>query len=49
MADLDVELAEYLDILGLQVQAVWQEEDLVVVFNRLEDEHLDYPQLIKKN
>jgi hypothetical protein len=48
MADLDVELAEYLDILGLQVQAVWQEEDLVVVFNRLEDEHLDYPQLIKK-
>jgi transposase len=45
MADLDVELAEYLDILGLQVQAVWQEEDLVVVFNRPKDEHLDYPQL----
>jgi hypothetical protein len=32
----------------LEVQAVWYGEDLVIVYNRPQDEHLDYTQLISK-
>ncbi len=41
-------LEQRLGIPGLQVQAQWQENDLVVVFNRPETEHLDYSNLTKK-
>ena len=48
MVELDTELREYLGLPRLEVQAVWYGEDLVIVYNRPQDEHLDYTQLISK-
>jgi len=48
MVELDTELRGYLGVLRLEVQAVWYGEDLVIVYNRPQDEHLDYTQLISK-
>ncbi len=48
MLELEVELTDYLAISGLEVQVAWYGEDLVIVYNRPQDEHLNYPELIKK-
>ena len=48
MAELEIELARHLDISDLEIQVAWYDEDLVIVYNRPQDEHLNYPDLIKK-
>jgi len=48
MAELEIELARHLDVSDLEIQVAWYDEDLVIVYNRPQDEHLNYPDLIKK-
>lgn len=48
MAELEIELARHLDVSDLEIQVAWYDEDLVIVYNRPQDEHLNYPDLIRK-
>ncbi|MFN3361414.1 MAG: hypothetical protein ACK421_08325 [Pseudanabaenaceae cyanobacterium] len=46
--EIAAKLEDFLGIPGLQIQVVWQEKDLVVVFNRPDVDHLEYTQLTKR-
>lgn len=46
--EIAAKLEKFFGISGLQIQVVWQDDDLVVVFNRPAADHLEYNQMTKQ-
>lgn len=47
-AEIEEKIEQCLDIPLLKIQVDWQDEDLVIVFNRPSSEHLNYKEITKK-